>query len=57
MTMKRLRVGFTVVEVLVVIIVISILATLVILGYGAWQHSIADSNVQSDVQQATSAVC
>lgn len=54
--MKRLRVGFTVVEVLVVIIVISILATLVMIGYGAWQRSVANSNVQSDVQQATSAL-
>lgn len=54
--MKRLRAGFTIIELLVVIIVISILATIVLLGYGAWQRSVANANVQSDVQQATSAL-
>lgn len=55
-TMKRTRAGFTVIEILIVIVVIGILAGIVILTYGLWQRRVADANVRSDVQQATSAL-
>lgn len=54
--MKRSRGGFTVVEIIVVIAVIGILATIVIAGYGMWQRRVADANVQSDLQHGTSAL-
>ena len=56
LVMKQSRVGFTVIELLVVITVIGILATIAMISYGPWQHSIADSNVRSDLLQATSAM-
>ena len=50
-TATRLRniPGFTVVEVIVVIIVIGILATIVIVGYGAWRTNMAESELKSDL--------
>ncbi|HWT40786.1 MAG TPA: prepilin-type N-terminal cleavage/methylation domain-containing protein [Dongiaceae bacterium] len=51
--MKRSRVGFTIVELIVVVTVIGILAGILIIGYGAWQHKVADANTQSDLQQGT----
>lgn len=48
--------GFTVVEVLVIIVVISILAGITIISYGSWRHRTANSVVQSDLTQATSAL-
>lgn len=45
--------GFTVVEVLVIIVVISILATITIVSYGAWRHRTSDAVVRSDLTQAT----
>lgn len=52
--MRRLRAGFTIVEMIISVIVISILASILLIGYGTWQHHTADSSVQSDLQQATS---
>lgn len=54
--MKRRGVGFTVVELLITIVVIAILASIVVIGYRAWLHNVADANVRSDVQHATSAL-
>lgn len=48
--------GFTIVELLVTIIVISILAAITIVSYGAWQRNIADSSLQAEVSQATSSL-
>lgn len=45
--------GFTVVEVLVIVVVISILASITVVSYGAWRHRTADSVVRSDLTQAT----
>lgn len=52
--MRRWRAGFTIIEMIVSVVVISILAGIILVSYGAWQHHTADSSVQSDVQQATS---
>lgn len=44
--------GFTIVELLVVIVVIAILAGVVIVGYGAWRNDIATSSVKNDLTAA-----
>ncbi|MCD8561515.1 prepilin-type N-terminal cleavage/methylation domain-containing protein [Candidatus Saccharibacteria bacterium] len=50
------RAGFTIVELIVVIIVIGILAAVTILGYGAWRQNVAEAQVKSDLTQAASAM-
>ncbi len=46
--------GFTLVEVLIVIVVISILAAISVVGYNGAQQHAAQASVQSDLDQATS---
>lgn len=46
--------GFTVVELIIIVIVISILATVTMVGYGSWQRGTANKAVQSDIKQAAS---
>ena len=48
--------GFTVVELLVVIGVIGVLATIVVVGYGAWKKNILASQVQSDLNGIAAAM-
>jgi prepilin-type N-terminal cleavage/methylation domain-containing protein len=50
--MKRWN-GFTIIELLVVIMVISILVGIVIIGYESWQQRVADTSVKSDILQAS----
>lgn len=50
--MKRWN-GFTIIELLVVIIILSVLANIVIVGYGSWQQRIASTSVKSDILQAS----
>lgn len=45
--------AFTLIELMVVIVVISILATIAIVAYGPWRHQTDDTTVQNDLTQAT----
>lgn len=54
--MKIRQRGFTIVELLVVIVVIAILAAVVIFGYGAWRNEIAAKNVKNDLGAASTAM-
>lgn len=57
MKIKRyINSGFTIVELMVVIVVIAMLASIVVVGYGKWQESIAKKAVQSDLKMAASAM-
>jgi len=48
--------GFTLVEVVIVITVIGILAGITVLSYGAWQVRTAQDVVQSDLENASTAM-
>lgn len=48
--------GFTVVEVLVVIVILGILLTISTVAYGAWQKDLADSVVKSDLASGDSSL-
>lgn len=48
--------GFTIIELLVVIVVIGILASLTIFGYGNWRASTNDSERKNDIQQVATAL-
>ena len=51
---KNYRAGFTVVELIVVISIIAILATIVTLSFGAWRNSTIANQVKSDLINAAS---
>lgn len=51
--MLTFRKAFTLIELMIVIVVISILATIVLVTYGAWHRNTADSVVRNDLIQAT----
>lgn len=48
--------GFTLVEIAIVIVVLGILIGIVTVGYGKWRESIAQKEVQSDLQLAAAAM-
>lgn len=48
--------GFTIVEVMITVAVIAIIAGVTIVGWGSWQQSIANKQVQSDLKQAANAM-
>ncbi len=48
--------GFSVVELLIVVVVIGILSGISVVGYGSWQHGVADKSVQHDIMSATSSL-
>lgn len=48
--------GFTIVELIVVIVVIGILAAISIIGYGAWRQRVAVDTLQSDLNGVRSAM-
>jgi prepilin-type N-terminal cleavage/methylation domain-containing protein len=56
MTKNKFRSAFTIVELIVVITVISILAAIVLISYGAWRTSTATSSLKSDLEHAASAM-
>ena len=53
---KKKPTGFTIVELLVVIVVIGILMGLTIVGYTGWRERTAKNEVQSDLKGAMSAM-
>lgn len=48
--------GFTIIEVLVIVVVISILVSVVVVGYGNYQANNRDSERKSDLQQIAAAL-
>lgn len=50
--MYSLKRAFTLIELLMVIVVISILATIALVTYGSWRRSTADAVVRNDLTQA-----
>lgn len=48
--------GFTIVELITVVVVVAILAGVTTLAYGSWQDSLAKKAVQSDLQIASAAM-
>lgn len=56
MKQTKSRSAFTVVELMVIIAVIGILATISIVGWRGWQSSLAKNAVKSDLKQASTAM-
>ena len=56
MYLRRSHQGFTVVELIVVVVVIAILAGIVILAYGSWRDSVSETAVKSDLQGVATAM-
>lgn len=48
--------GFTIVELVIVIVVIGILAAISIIGYGAWRQRVATDTLKSDLNGVRSAM-
>lgn len=48
--------GFTIVEVTVVVLIIGILASVIVVGYGAWRKNVITGVVKSDLTQAVAAM-
>lgn len=48
--------GFTIIELIVVISIVAILATISIVGYGSWRTSVISAQVKSDLNAAASAM-
>jgi len=53
---KKLLQAFTIVELVIVITVIGILASISVVGYGSWRTSIAQSEVKNDLKGITAAM-
>lgn len=52
----KLRKGFTIVELLIVIVIIAVLATIILVGYGSVIGAANDSSVKSDLQKIDDAM-
>jgi Tfp pilus assembly protein PilE len=53
--MRRRR-GFTVIEVIVIVVVLGILAGLVTVGFGSWRQTLAKQEIQSDLNSLAAAM-
>jgi len=50
------RAGFTIIELLIVVVVIGILAGISIMGYGAWRKNVATAQVKNDLNAIAAAM-
>ncbi len=48
--------GFTLIEIMVVLVVIAILVGITIVSYGAWRHNVTQKAITSDLRSAASAM-
>lgn len=55
-TENKTKSGFTIVELLIVIAVIGVLATITVVGYGSWKRSAMTAVVKSDLNNVASAM-
>jgi len=53
---NRLRIGFTIVEIIIVIAIIGVLSTIVLVSYKTWQNSIIVATLKSDLNSVSSAM-
>src|SRR5690606_17953829 len=53
---KKYTNAFTIVELIVVIVVIGIISTVSVIGYGQWQRSLAATQLKSDLNGVASAM-
>ena len=53
---RRRQVAFTIVELLVVIVVIAILATITVVGFGEWREHAAEAEVKTDASGVQAAM-
>jgi len=53
---KRASQGFTIVELIIVVIVIGIIASLAIISYGSWRTNVAEKQAKSDLTQVSAAM-
>jgi hypothetical protein len=49
--MRRYRSGFSMIEIVIMVIAFSVMATILLVGYGTWQRGMAIASVQNDVKQ------
>ncbi len=54
--LKSNKLGFTIIELIVVVVVIGILAAVAVVGYGSWRNSVTTSAVKSDLTQVQTAM-
>jgi prepilin-type N-terminal cleavage/methylation domain-containing protein len=50
------RAGFTIIELLIVIVIIAVLAAIVLVNYASWQQKVATAEVKSDLMSAAAAM-
>jgi len=53
---KQNKNGFTIVEILVIVTVIAVLATITIFAFGSWRARTAKTEVQNDLRNSNSAI-
>ena len=54
--MKRQQSGFTIVELITVVIVIGILASISVFGFRSWRTSVATTEIKNELVNASSAI-
>lgn len=54
--MRQRRAAFTIVELLIVIVVIGVLATITIFAFGSWRQRTAETEVKNDITNVVAAM-